>query len=333
MGRKKILLLFLVVTIFVMAMGCSQNSSQVNNNSDVNDDSQESDNVDVNGNSSENNQEEEKEIQTFTLFLGDNTKLVHDDLFSTTIGQMITEKTGVKLDIEYLIGGTVQQKVGIMIASGDLPDFVDGHEAHQSFIDAGVLVPLDDYIEEYGDNTKELYGDVLNQMQRSDGHIYDLSPYRETIPIEYPQGAMWIQAKVLEEYDWPMITQLSDYVDIISDYVANHPETDDGLSTIGFSVISETWRAFTYTNAPGIVCGSPNHGWFVVDENDQSVFFPTMEIGEEYYKQLNSLWNGGLMDTEAFTQSYDQYISKLITGRVVVSMMNTGNFLKHKRQF
>ena len=309
MTKKRLLLLVVVFCLAVTVFGCTPESSEQT-------DSAATEKKTAAPDDSSQEAEKEKEIKTFTLFLGDNTRLVHSDLFSTPIGKKVAELTGAKLEIEYLVGGTVQQKIGIMLAAEELPDFVDGHEAHQMFIDADVLVPLEDYIAEYGTNTQKTYGSVLNRLKREDGHIYELTPYRETVAISLPNRAFWMSAKVLEENGWPMITDWSEYLRIIRDYVNAHPETN-GAPTIGYSFISESWRAFTYTSPPVYLSGNPNHGIFIVDENDKAHFSPMTDYGKRFYSDLNDLWNEGLIDTEAFTQNYDQYISKLTTGRVL----------------
>jgi len=99
-------------------------------------------------------EEKPTEVKTYTAFF--NTSLTAMvDPWDTPVGKKITELTGVKLKTEYLVGADARQKAGVMIASGDYPDIILPGEATGDFVAAGALIPLDDYIEKYGENIKK----------------------------------------------------------------------------------------------------------------------------------------------------------------------------------
>ena len=60
----------------------------------------------------------------------------------------IREITGVTGDFEFLVGD-MEQKVGIMIASGDYPDLIGPGQARGRFLNADSFVALDDYLPKY----------------------------------------------------------------------------------------------------------------------------------------------------------------------------------------
>lgn len=45
--------------------------------------------------------------------------------------------------------------------------------------------------------------------------------------------------------------------------------------------------------------------------------YNTSDTAVKYFKKLNEEYQKGIVDPESFTQSYDEYISKLSTGRVL----------------
>ncbi|MEZ0536479.1 ABC transporter substrate-binding protein [Caldicellulosiruptoraceae bacterium PP1] len=256
---------------------------------------------------------------TLTFYNGNTTDKPHSDLFGTKIGKEITKLTGVKLKINYLVGEDEATKVSIMIASGDLPDLIYGHQEHGKFIEAGLLVPIEDYIQKYGVNTKKTYSALdLKRLKQSDGHIYFLSPQRSEPSVSNPANAgFWLPLDALKENKWPKIRYWDDYLTFIRNYVKKHP-TIDGAKTIGFTFITESWRFFTLENPPSYLMGYQNDGDVIVDPKTyEAKQFFTSAGAKRYYRDLNKLWNEGLIDKDAFVQGYDQYIAKIAQGRVV----------------
>ena len=98
-----------------------------------------------------------KEIKTLTVYVGD-TNMKPVDVMQTPVGKKIEELAGVKLQIEYIVGSDEKTKAGVMIAAGEYPDIICGHNEVSQFIDAGALLPLDDYIDRFGENIKRAYG-------------------------------------------------------------------------------------------------------------------------------------------------------------------------------
>jgi putative aldouronate transport system substrate-binding protein len=251
---------------------------------------------------------------TFTLFNGftDSMQFPQDnDLY-----KWVQEQTGVTIKVDYIVGD-LPTKIGVMIASGDYPDLIWGHEHHQKFVDAGAAVPLNDYIEKYGSNIKKVYGPMLKKLTQDDGKIYFFAPYREGINNVRVGRGFHVQKRVLEEAGYPKITNLDDYFKLLTDYQKKYPQTE-GKDTIAFSFITDSWRFFTLTNAASDLRGFTNDGFTQVDPKTMTAkAYGTNEDSKNYFKKLNELWNAGGIDREAFTINYDQYISKLTAGRVL----------------
>jgi len=252
------------------------------------------------------------------LTFGDSNADPHPDLFSTPIGKELTKLTGVRLKIEYLAGQDEATKIGLMLASGDLPDLIHGHQEHGKLIEAGVLVPLDNYIQKYGKYCKQIYSAKdLKRLRQKDGHIYFLSPYRNEITPDLKPDGFWLPIDLLEKAKWPKVRYWEDYLQLIRDYVKKNPKIE-GKPTIGFTFITESWRFFTLTNPPSYLMGYQNDGDVIVDPKTyQAKVYATMEGSKRYYKDLNKLWKEGLIDKEVFVQNYDTYLSKIAQGRVV----------------
>ncbi|MDO3412319.1 ABC transporter substrate-binding protein [Saccharibacillus sp. CPCC 101409] len=241
------------------------------------------------------------------------------------IYQKIQDELGVKLNMEFLVGD-LQQKLGVMIAGGDYPDLIT---ADTKLVAAGAVIPLEDLIEKYGPNLKKHYEKDWNRMKdSSDGHIYWLpnyGAYTGEFQSNYYSGpAFWIQKSILKDAGYPTPKTMDDYLKLIRDYAAKNPAID-GQPTIGFTTLASDWRTFPLLNPPEHLTGHPNDGGVVVDNGVASVF-ADKDISKQYYKELNGLYNEGLLDKEAFVQNYDQYLAKLSSGRVLGMFDQHWNF-------
>lgn len=254
---------------------------------------------------------------TLTFFSAD---LTQDDPFTNPVAEKITEETGIKLEISHPVGGD-EQAVPLMIASGDYPDMIFAKGDINKMIDAGALIPLDDMIEERGDNLKELYGDQMDRLRNSleDPQIYHLGTGGVTNTYNVTSGTNQIALKVLKQQGYPEIKTLEDYEKALTNYLAENPTTEDGQEHIGLSLLGSDWRwLITVGNPSGFAGGMQDDGQWHVDEatGDTVYKFQLPEV-KEYFKWLNHMNDVGLLDPESFTQTYDTYIAKLSSGRVL----------------
>ncbi|GAA0353732.1 ABC transporter substrate-binding protein [Alkalibacterium iburiense] len=267
------------------------------------------------GNGSDSDSTEEV---TLTMFHAD---LAQNDSFDNPVAQEITEKTGVTLDISYPVGGDDIEAIALMIGSGDYPDLIFGKGGINQLIDAEALQPLDDLIEERGDNLKALYGDQLDRLRNSldDPQIYHVgtggveNQYLET------SGTMMLQIGLLKELGYPDIQTLEDYENALVQFLEENPTTEDGEEWYPMVLSGADWRwLITVGNPAGFVAGFQDDGqWQVDEETGETVYKFQREEFREYFKWLNSMNAKGLIDPESFTHTHDTYISKLSSGRVL----------------
>lgn len=274
----------------------------------------------------ENEVEKEDEITDFTMFIAMPGNEVSDD---NEIREIIAQKTGVRVHETYLSGQTASEAVGSIIASGELPDFIDGGDGMMSLYDAGLLAPWDDYLNKYP-NLKEMYTDEeWNRFRQEDGHIYWANVFNNTYGQDRSTGhndrAFWIQARVLEWAGYPVITTLDEYFDLIEEYYeANKTFTNaDGevIDIIPYTTLCDDWRYFCVESAPQFLDGYPNDGCVIVNTTDYEKpvveDFNVSETAKRYYGKLHDEYAKGIVDKDFATQVYDEYIAKISTGAVL----------------
>ncbi len=311
MAKKRILLLLLsVVMILTVVTACSGGNNGGNQQGSGNN------NPSSNAGGNTGDEEVTQEPVTFTFF---NAGASREDVLTsdTDIGALYAEETGVSFQIEHLVGD-VQTKIGTMIAGGEYPDVLVADTEIDKVVDAGGFIDLTDLIEEHGPNIKEVYGPYLNLMTDEDGSIYFL-PFSPQVGEFVPnpvidQGAFWIQQRVLKEFDYPEMTTLDEYFDLIRQYAEKYPNED----LTGFTSLTHDWRFFAITNPANHLAGFPNDGAVMVDmETLETDDWHNNEEMKRWMQSLNELYLDGLYDETSFVNNYDQYLAKLTSGKVL----------------
>ncbi len=247
------------------------------------------------------------------------------------IYKWIEKEFGVTFDWDILVGDK-EQKIGVLIASGDLPDLVEVDSP--KFQDSGCLLDIKDLVEQYAPNIRKHYDQAWKAMLAIDGgHVYSLpnwgvydGPDQGTY---YNQNAFWIQKEVLKEFGYPTIKTVDQYFDLLEAYAKKYPEID-GAPTIPFSIMTYDWEAFNLWNPPNFLAGYPNDGNGHVDSvNGKYVYSDnyTDENAKRWFKLANGYYQRGLIDPASFTDNNDQYYAKLAQGRVLGMFIQGWEFM------
>ena len=309
---KKLLSLVLVFALLTL-VACSGSEDEKTGSTEATEESNKDDSK------ADESAEEDmaKEPVTITMY----SAATPPDYFpeETVIGKKIMDNLNVNLEVEYLVDDE-ETKEGLLLVSNELPDIVSTRNVNK-FIEAGVVIPLDDLIEKYGEDLKRVYGDDLELLRAPDGHIYSISNSRGSAPwSKQPGKAMYIQQAVLKEFDYPEITTKEEYFDIIKKYQDKYPEIN-GQKTLGFTMLSDDWRFGIGVLGPiKFMNGYQDDGEVLVDEVNgeyKSRLLYASEEAKDYFASVNDLYLGGYFDESSFTSNFDQYTEKLTQGRVL----------------
>ena len=283
--RKISILLTCILTLSCLAAGCGNSSQSAGQSSDG-----------ENPASSVARVSDEKngsgEIITLTFF-DKNT----GDTFDNPVAQAITEKTGIKIEVQQPTGNP-EEKLNLMLASGDLPDIVlmdRRSDIVNKYIAAGALVPLNDLIDQYGPDIREMYGDILNKSRYEDGKNYYLNNWYGLDPD--PDRAICIRMDVLKELGYgdkaekgEFFTQ-EEFRDILTRFRDTYSD-GDGQSAIPLSSNADYMPAVISTFKA--MYGMKNYY-----EKDGKLYFDVRDPAYlEMVKYMNGLYRDGLLDKE-----------------------------------
>ncbi|MCR5187920.1 MAG: hypothetical protein K6C97_03210 [Treponema sp.] len=253
----------------------------------------------------------------------------------------IEEKFGVTFNFDILVGDK-DQKIGVLIASGDLPDLVEVDS--EKFQGAGCLIDIKPLVEKYCPNIMKNYAPAWKKMLDQDSekdengniikeHIYSLPNYGVINGTDqntaYNQNAFWIQKRVLQEFGYPEIKTVDQYFDLLEAYAKKYPTTD-GAKTIPFTIMTADWEAFNLWNPPAFLAGYPNDGnGHVAMENGKYTYTDNFadENAKRWFKLANGYYQRGLIDAASFTDNRDQYYAKIAQGRVLGMFIQGWEFM------
>lgn len=304
MKRRKLISVLLTATMMAtMFAGCGSDAAS----------------TDAEGKADSADSTEAGGVKEFTAFFAVPGSEINDD---NEIQQIIADKTGVKVKETWLTGQTAEEAVGMMITGGELPDFICGGSGQSQLYDADVLVALDDYLDDYPNIKNFFTQQQWDQLRQDDGHIYWIPQFSnikgEEKVCTHNDEAFWIQARVLKWADYPEIRTMDQYFDLIERYNEANPTMEDGTENIPYTILCDDWRYFCLENAPQFLDGYPNDGSCIVDPETLTVIdYNTTDTAVRYFQKLNEEYQKGIVDPESFTQTYDEYIAKLSTGRVL----------------
>jgi len=265
--------------------------------------------------------EEVLEPITFTMYSVE-TDAYPDTDFNSPVAKEILKKTGVTLKIENAISSDAgKQKLSLMAAAGDYPDFVYGKGDLNILKNVNAILKLDDLIDQHGPNIKKFYGDDYKRLRWSleDQGIYGIGGKEIGQENMQPNSGFQLQLCAVKELGYPRIKTLQDYENAIKAYYETHPMTEDGQKTIPLSLLADDWRfMISISNPANAATGNSDDGeWYINPDTLECVRHLTREEDKEYFRWLNHMNAIGLLDDESFIQKYDQYKAKIASGRVI----------------
>ena len=239
------------------------------------------------------------------------------------VAKAITEATGVTLDVSYPVAsqGDAKKDVALMIANDEYPDMIYAKGSATDLYQAGALIDMTDLIEKYGPNIKKMYGAEMEKLKWSqdDPGIYQLSYAGVNQKTLTTGGSCQIQWAALKENDYKYPKTLDEYEKMIKSYLAAHPKTEDGLDMIGITMSASDWHwMITLGNPAGLIAdASPDNGQWIIDDEYNVHYKHVTDEEKEYFKWLCRMYNEGILDPNFATQTDDDYIAKVASGRVV----------------
>lgn len=272
---------------------------------------------------------EERTVKHYTGFFA----VLKDDCSeSERIRSAIAERTGAVCEEKWLTRNDNRDDViSIMINKADYPDFIYAGTDHSKFLEAKAYIPLENYIEKNQNLKNYFTEEEWERIKSPDGHIYIIPCFSKVNMYDtntiHNDEAFWIQVRVLRWAGYPDIRTPDEYFDLISRYLREHPEDENGKKLIGYDILTEGYLSFCLENPPQFLDGYPNDGSCMVDRKTNRVIdYNTTPTAKRWFQKLNAEYHSGIIDPDCFVMTNSQYFSKLSEGIVLGMVDQWWNF-------
>ena len=240
--------------------------------------------------------------------------------------QEIAEQTGVKIEWEAVPKTSWPEKKGLLFANGDLPDVILGGDFTDSELltmaDGGQIIPLNDLIEEYGENFKQICSEdenLVRDITAPDGNIYGLPYYMSGVDESLPAVAsthemLYINKDWLDKLGLEMPTTTDEFKEVLQAFKDEDANGNGLEDEVGLSVVCQNNAAGfdTWFGAFGIVPAGSAAGYKNIMVKDGKVEYAAVQPEyKEAIQYFHELWEAGLIDKECFTQDNSMWTAKL----------------------
>jgi len=323
--KKKVLALLLLVSLLMSMVGCSNTTNM--------EEGQTNENV-----STTEAAEASKKPITLSIFGAPFATNFTSGKQDDPIAKAIEAATGITIDID---AQPDQTKWQTMLATGDLPDIImiaQGSSAIDDvkpLIEGGLIIPLDDLLEQYGSDIKQSSSKMLEYSKKyvsnQTDELYFLLGFQEESPKQFIwEVAPNVRWDYYAELGYPEINSAEDWLNVVEEMVNAHPTNEDGKKVYGFSPWFD-WGLWSFNVAGDIIHGLEGKGinaGFLGDTDmvtekpiNQGILSDDSSIikGIRFFYQAN---RRNLIDPDAFIQKYDNALEKYAANRVMSCIVN-----------
>lgn len=318
--RKKALMALLMAAIMLFAAACGSKGNSTSGADEPSSGSDMTAEPDTADSDDPVTDDEATDSEPITLTLFDKNV---GDAFTNPVAQEITKQTGIFIEVQQPTGDP-NEKLNLMLTSGDLPDIVliDRREATLNrYIESGALLPLNDLINEYAPNIVEQYGDVLAKSVAADGKNYYLNNWYSLDPD--PNWSVAMRMDLLEEFGYGERAAAGDaftqdeFVDYLRQFKEKYPG-ETGVPAI--PLITDASYMSSLIGTFKAMYGMKNY-----HENGDRLEFDVRDPRYlEMLKFINMLYNEELLDPEWGINNSEICTEKEIAGRVAARIGNVG---------
>ena len=223
-------------------------------------------------------------------------------------------ETGIKIEWIEIPASTASERVSVMLA-GDLPDVFWGLLSDNDIVkNTESFVPLEDMLEKYAPNTVATYAKIdgiYDRITCTDGHIYTLAAGYQSLYENTVDGIQIINKKWLDAVGKDIPTNMDEFYDVLVAFKTQDPNGNGKQDEIPLAFANSMWCA-----GIGNFMGSWGFtGYYKVNNGKVEATAKTQEFRNflEYYHKLI---DEGLMDAEGFSQTVEQFSTKIKNGQV-----------------
>lgn len=236
-----------------------------------------------------------------------------EDFSTNDFTKWYEEKTNVNIKFDLLPVKSGEEKLNLILASGDYPDAFMGCPFDMTQImnygSQGIFLPVNDLIEKHGYEIKKIFTDkatayVKDVLTFPDGNMYSMPSLNECYHCSMAQK-MWIYRPWLDKLNLKMPETTEEFYNVLKAFRDNDPNGNGKQDEIPLASATTGW----YTKIDGyLMCP------FIYSDSGKRVYLKNGKVTvpfdksewKEGLKYIRKLYAEELLSPETFTQDGDQ---------------------------
>lgn len=203
-------------------------------------------------------------------------------------------RTNTKIDFQWFPSANYEEKVGVTLASGNIPDIIYGASV-PSLVEQGAIIPLDELLEEHGQNILAAIGeeDLKYVRQATDGKIYHIP----TILDFPPAYAMQIRKDWLDNVGIDKVPETWDEWKAAWTAFKTQDANGDGDPTNEIPYVGDI-----YSLMPAFGLNVADKYGFVEDKEGNYTLAYELPEFKLFLEEMRTLYKEGILDKEFSTR-------------------------------
>ncbi len=252
-----------------------------------------------------------------------------EDYETNEFTQFMEDKTGVHINWETIPEQAQEEKLNLILASGDYPDVFFGlglndNKLTQYGVDEELLLPLNGLIDDYMPNLQKVLEEVpgsKGSITSTNGKIYGLPSFNICFHC-VNSNKMWVYKPWLDALGMEMPKTTDEFYAMLKAFRDKDPNGNGKKDEVPFAGATRSWHgtadlfllnSFVYTDINSRIDVSPDRfvGFYVDNgkiKTDSDT--PAFRDGLRY---LHKLYDEGLLFPGSFTQTQEQLV-QLVEG-------------------
>lgn len=254
-----------------------------------------------------------------------NVAANYSSLNDTEFGKKLQENTGITVEFQHPAVGQVAEQFNLLLSNRTLPDIIEYSwltyaGGPQKAIEDGVIIPLNDVIDQYCPNLKAYlaeHPDVDKMIKTDDGTYYCFPFVRGGEKLKTSTGLM-VRGDWLEELNLEVPATIDEWHDVLTAF-----KEKKGAAAPFTYLYSSV--GLTDNNPFAYAFGTPRN-FYIGD--DGKVHYGAIEDNyKKYLETMNQWTKEGLIDPDLATLTSDQVSAKVTNGMAGASFGWCGSHL------
>lgn len=256
------------------------------------------------------------------------------DIDSNAFTLYMEEKTGVHIDFTILQNEVADERMNLMLGSGNYADMIFNHISIDQMMMYGMedkmFIPLNDYIEgsTYYKPVTEKYPTLVTDLMLPDGNIYGMSGVEEQFHGMEQAGKLHLNMTWLKNLNLEVPTTTEEFADVLRAFKEQDANLNgDPNDEIPMTGCMPDWGSYPHFMLMNAFCSYTCWGDMIFFNEEDKTLMPVWE--QEHFKDglkyVAGLYAEGLIDPAAYTQDGNALSALLAGDTQTVGAYNRGH--------